>query len=154
MLTDRQKRVISALQGDIPITERPYRQLAEGLGMSESDLLETLSELRDRKVLRRFGATLKHQKSGYAANAMVAWQVAEDRIDAVGRIMAASRNISPCYRRDPTDDWPYNLYTMLHAKSEDSCHKIAGRLAEKAGVDVYTLLFSRKELKKTSMQYF
>ncbi len=154
MLTDRQKRVISALQGDIPITERPYRDIAERLGMSESELLETLTELRDRKFLRRFGATLKHQKSGYAANAMVAWQVDEERIDAVGKIMAASRNISHCYRRDPTDDWPYNLYTMLHAKSEDACHKIAGRLAEKAGVDDYTLLFSRKELKKTSMQYF
>ncbi len=154
MLTDRQKRVISALQGDLPVTARPYRELARGLGMTEADLLETLTELRDRKVLRRFGATLKHQKSGYAANAMVAWQVAEDRIDAVGKVMAASRNISHCYRRDPTDDWPYNLYTMLHAKSEDACHKIARRLAEKAGVDIYTLLFSRKELKKTSMQYF
>ena len=154
MLNELEKKVIAAIQGDIPVCERPYRELAQGIGLSEETLLATLADLRRRNLIRRFGATLRHQKSGYSANAMGAWQVAEDRVEAVGAIMAACRQISHCYRRNPTPDWPYNLYTMIHADSEEACWEIARGMAAKAGVEHYTLLFSRRELKKTSMTYF
>jgi DNA-binding Lrp family transcriptional regulator len=154
MLNELEKKVIAAIQGDIPICERPYRELAERIGLSEDTFLATLAELRRRDLIRRFGATLRHQKSGYAANAMGAWQVAETRVEEVGRMMAACRQISHCYRRNPTGDWPYNLYTMIHAESEDACWDIARGLARQTGVDMFTLLFSRRELKKTSMSYF
>jgi DNA-binding Lrp family transcriptional regulator len=154
MLNELEKKVIAAIQGDIPICEHPYRELAESIGLSENTFLATLTELRRRNLIRRFGATLRHQKSGYAANAMGAWQVAETRVEEVGRIMAACRQISHCYRRNPTDGWPYNLYTMIHAESEDACWEIARGLARQADVERFTLLFSRRELKKTSMTYF
>ena len=154
MLNELEKKVIAAIQGDIPICEHPYRVLAERIGLSEETLLATLTDLRRRNLIRRFGATLRHQKSGYAANAMGAWQVDEDRIEAVGQIMAACRQISHCYRRNPTENWPYNLYTMIHAESEDACWDLARDLAGQTAVDHFTLLFSRRELKKTSMTYF
>lgn len=154
MLSDLEKRVIASVQGDIQITERPYALIAVELGISEQKLLSTLERLSRRGVIRRFGATLRHQKSGYQANAMVAWQVEEDRMDEVGRTMASFRQVSHCYRRNPTDEWPYNLYTMVHAKDEDSCWATARKMAQKAAVDHYVLLFSRRELKKTSMKYF
>ena len=154
MLSELEKKVIAAIQGDMPICESPYRALAERIGLSEETFLATLSDLRRRDLIRRFGATLRHQKSGYAANAMGAWQVAENRLEAVGRIMAGCRQISHCYRRNPTGGWPYNLYTMIHAESEDACWQIAREMAAKTGVADFTLLFSRRELKKTSMVYF
>jgi len=154
MLTELDKKIIASIQGDIPITERPYLEIAEHLGISEELLLKSLKNLCDKGVIRRFGATLRHQKSGYEANAMVAWQVDENDIDTVGEKMAAFRAVSHCYRRNSEDDWPYNLYTMIHAKDEASCREIAGILSTEASVNTYTLLFSRKELKKTSMKYF
>ena len=72
MLTDLEKKIVKAIQGDLPILPRPYRGIAEDLGISEDLLLETLKSLCDRGVIRRFGATLRHQKSGFTANAMVA----------------------------------------------------------------------------------
>ena len=154
MLTDLEKRVIAAIQGDIPITRRPYQDIANSLGISEQTVLDTLNVLSDRGVMRRFGATLRHQKSGFSANAMVAWQVDESRVEDVGTIMASFREVSHCYRRNPSDGWPYNLYTMVHARDEGSCRTIAKTMSEKAGVRQYAILFSQKELKKTSMQYF
>ena len=154
MLTELEKRIIASIQGDIAITEHPYKEIAEKLDISEETLLDTLKGLRDRGVMRRFGATLRHQKSGFRANAMVAWMVDEDRIDEVGKVMASSRAVSHCYRRNPTEGWPYNLYTMIHAKDEVSCREIARKLSVKAHVDTYSMLFSRRELKKTSMKYF
>jgi DNA-binding Lrp family transcriptional regulator len=154
MLTELEKKVIAAIQGDIDVSARPYRQIADSLNISEDQLLEVLQSLCDRGVIRRFGATIRHQKSGFSANAMGAWQVAEDRIEAVGEIMAGFKAVSHCYRRNPTSDWPYNLYTMIHAKDDVSCRETARMMSEKSGVETFALLFSRRELKKTSMHYF
>ena len=154
MLTELEKKVIASIQEDIAITARPYLKISRALGISEDEFLETLNDLCQRGVIRRFGATLRHQQTGYKANAMVAWQVDEDHINKVGEKMASFRQVSHCYRRNPTDSWPYNLYTMVHAGDEDSCRKTAGEMATAAGVENYTLLFSKEELKKTSMVYF
>jgi DNA-binding Lrp family transcriptional regulator len=153
-LTDLEKKVISLLQTDIPVCKRPYLEMAEQIGISEEQFLEVLSGLHDRNMIRRFGATLKHQKSGFKANAMVAWNVPEDRVEEVGSIMASFSEITHCYRRDPAPGWDRNLYTMVHGASEDECFAIAAKVSKATGEKDYTLLFSRRELKKTSMQYF
>lgn len=148
------KKIIAEVQGDIPIAERPYLKIADSIGIDEETLLLRLQKLSDDGVIRRFGATLRHQQTGFTANAMVAWQVDEDRVEAVGKTMASFKEVSHCYRRNPTQEWPYNLYTMVHAKDEETCRGVARKMAEKASVETYSLLFSRKELKKTSMTYF
>ncbi|MCU0559784.1 MAG: Lrp/AsnC family transcriptional regulator [Desulfobacterales bacterium] len=154
MLTDLEKKIIASIQEDLPITAQPYREIARRLGIAEEALLEALRGLCARGVVRRFGATLRHQRTGYKANAMAAWKVDEERTDAVGRIMAGFRQVSHCYRRNPAPAWPYNLYTMIHAEDETACRETARRMSQAAGVDSYRLLFSREELKKTSMVYF
>ena len=154
MLTELEKKVVACIQKDIPITPRPYLKLAQILGVSEEIFLKTITALCEKGVIRRFGATLRHQKSGFKANAMVAWRVDEDSINDVGKAMASFNEVSHCYRRNATHDWPYNLYTMIHANDEDACRHIARKMSQKSGVDTYMLLFSRRELKKTSMEYF
>jgi len=154
MLTDLEKKIIASLQEDMAITERPYLVISEKLGISEETLLETLQSLCNRGIIRRFGATLRHQKTGFTANAMAAWQVDEDRVVEVGKKLASFKQVSHCYRRNPTASWPFNLYTMIHANDEESCRQTARNMSRKAGVETYSLLFSRKELKKTSMVYF
>ncbi len=112
MLIELEKKIIASIQGDIPVISRPYLEISKKLKITEETLLETLKDLCDRGVIRRFGATIRHQKSGFAANAMVAWIVDEKRIEEVGEKMSSFKEVSHCYRRNPTDEWPYNLYTM------------------------------------------
>ncbi len=154
MLTDLEKKIISLLQADIPVVKRPFLEMAEQIGITEDRFLSALKDLDKRGMIRRFGATLKHQKSGFKANAMVAWKVDEDKIETVGNIMAEFHEITHCYRRNPAPDWKYNLYTMVHASSEDECYAIVKKISQAVGQDEYELLFSRRELKKTSMKYF
>ncbi len=154
MLTDLKKKIIAAVQGDIPVTRRPFLEIANRIGVEEATLLNVLNELIETGVIRRFGATLRHQNSGFKANAMIAWAVEEDRIDEAGQKMAQFSQVTHCYRRNPAKDWPYNLYTMIHAKDEATCRAIAQKLSEKTSIRTYEILFSRRELKKISMQYF
>ncbi|HGY10784.1 MAG TPA: Lrp/AsnC family transcriptional regulator [Desulfobacterales bacterium] len=154
MLTDLEKKVIALLQTDIPVVKRPFLEMAEKIGITEDEFLDVLRELNDRGMIRRFGATLKHQKSGFKANAMVAWKVDEDRVEETGNIMATFQEVTHCYRRDPAPGWKYNLYTMVHASDEAECYAIVKKISEAVGEEEYELLFSREEFKKTSMTYF
>ncbi len=153
-LSKLEKKIIAALQGDIPVIERPYLKLAEDIGISEEDFLKVMNDLNDQGLIRRFGATLKHQNSGYKANAMVAWIVDEQKAVETGTKMASFDEVSHCYRRNPVPGWDYNLYTMVHATSEEECYSIVKKISDAVSIDEYSVLFSRKELKKTSMKYF
>ena len=154
MLTELEKKIIASIQQDMAVTERPYLKIAQELEISETELLKNIEALCKRGVIRRFGATLRHQRTGFKANAMIAWKVDEDRIEDVGQKMASFQQVSHCYRRNPTESWPYNLYTMVHANNEQACREVAREMSLAASVKDYALLFSREELKKTSMVYF
>lgn len=152
--TSLEKKIIHELQQDLPVVDRPFAVVAEKLGVSETELLEKIRELIADGTIRRFGATLRHQRSGYDANVMVVWEVESERLEEVGVIFASFREVSHCYQRPALEDWPYRLFTMIHGRSPQECRQIAKRMAETAGVESYSLLFTMEELKKTTMVYF
>jgi DNA-binding Lrp family transcriptional regulator len=151
-LSELEKKVIREILGDLEITAEPFKKLARKIRISQEDLLSIIQDLIRRGVIRRFGATLRHRLSGFDANAMVAWMVPE-KVDQVGKTMARFREVTHCYWRVPEKDWKYNLFTMVHASSQEECQAIAGRISQATGVEDYILLFSDRELKKTSMKY-
>jgi len=153
-LTPLEKRIIHELQKDLPVISRPFAAVAETIGISESELLEKISEFVANGTIRRFGATLRHQRSGFDSNAMVVWEVAPERAEEVGSIFASFREVSHCYQRPALPNWPYRLFTMIHGSSREVCQEIAKRMADAAKVEDYELLFTEEELKKTTMEYF
>ena len=154
MLTDLEQKVILALQRDLEVTPRPFLEVAEQLGIPEEELLAAIRSLMEQGYIRRFGATLRHQQSGYAANVLVVWRVPESDLTAIGKKLAAYREVSHCYARPPAPSWPYNLYTMIHGKAPEDCVRTAARMAAEIGMADYQMLFSETELKKTTMRYF
>jgi DNA-binding Lrp family transcriptional regulator len=154
MLTDLEKRIVQELQIDMEINAQPFKPLAERLGLEEEVLLAAIQELMDRGYIRRFGATIRHRISGFNANAMVAWAVPTPEISRVGQQMASFREVTHCYERATTGNWTYNLFTMIHGKTQVECEAIARRMASITGIADYELLFSDAELKKTTMRYF
>lgn len=154
MLTELEKKIVTELQEDLPLCSHPFRFIAERIGLGEEELLAKIREMKTRNLIRRFGAVLRHQKAGYVANAMVVWRVPEERAQEVGRMMASFKEVSHCYQRATCPDWTYNLFTMIHGESREECERIATLISDKVNVGDYRLLYSVRELKKTSMQYF
>lgn len=149
-----EKRVILALQRDLEITPRPFLELAQHLGVSEEEFLAAVRSLMAKGYIRRFGATLRHQLSGYGANALVAWTVPPDDLKRVGLLLSRHPEVTHCYHREPAPDWPYNLYSMVHGKNPGDIEVLTAALAQEAGIEDYQILFSDTELKKTTMRYF
>jgi DNA-binding Lrp family transcriptional regulator len=154
MIDDIDKKVIQLIQGDLPLDLRPFGVLAEKAEISEEEFVDRVASLKKRGIIRRFGATLRHQEAGFSSNAMVAWVVPKERIEEVGKVMAKFRAVTHCYQRKTVRGWPFNLYTMIHGDDREECRELAKKMSRKAGIQDYVLLFSEKEFKKTSMKYF
>jgi DNA-binding Lrp family transcriptional regulator len=154
VLTSKEKMVIQVLQDGIPPAERPFQILAARACLPEEEFLACVKNLCKEGYIRRLGATLQHQISGYAANAMIAWHVDEEKIEKAGRIMTSFNNVTHCYQRRTIPGWPYNIYTMVHGKTDVKCHAVVREIAEKAGITDYQVLFSEKELKRSNIRYF
>ena len=153
-ISEIEKRIVRELQGDIPLLQRPFRSIADRIGIEEEELLAKLREFRDRGVIRRLSAILRHRNLGISANAMGAWRVPENRAEEVGTKMAAFSQVSHCYQRPTRPGWPYSLFTMIHGRTAKDCEEIAESISQDTGIKDYRLLYSTRELKKVSMKYF
>lgn len=154
MLDELDKKIIAAMQVDLPLVPEPYKEIADQLGIDEARLLARLSRYRAGGEMRRMGAVLRHREIGYAANALCACRVPADRTDAVAAMMKENPAVTHCYARVPNKAWPYGFYIMLHGHTREECVDMAAALAAAAGIEDYVMLFSVREWKKTSMRYF
>lgn len=146
--------LIRAVNGPLSIEARPFAPIADAAGVSEEQVLERLRAWREDGTIRRFGARVNHRQLGFDANGMSVWDVPPENEDAVGRFMSDQPEVSHCYVRPRSDSWPYNLYAMIHGKSEESVRAVAERIAQHAGLSGYRVLFSSKEFKKSAPRYF
>ena len=154
MLDKFDKNIVRRLQEDIPLEKEPYKTIAEELGITEDELFKRINNLRDKGALRRIGAILYHRKAGFYHNAMVVWTVPDNRSAEIGSFMASLPSISHCYKRVTLDNWQYNMYTMIHGQTTEECEAIVSTISKQTGINEYKILYSIKELKKTSMKYF
>jgi DNA-binding Lrp family transcriptional regulator len=154
-ITSTDVKIMAELQRSLPMTKRPFKAIAEKIGLTESEVIEKTRSYGEKKYYRRFGATLRHQKAGFKANGMGIWAVpAEEDRQGVGEMLSAYHEVSHAYERPTFEGWPYHVFTMIHGESEDEVRQIAKGMSEKVGITDYDVLFSTREFKKTSMQYF
>lgn len=154
--SDEDREAILILQEDLPLVSEPFDLWAEAAGWDVDRLLAKGEEMRERTVMRRFAAVLNHRRAGFGANGMAVWKVPVDQVDDFGSRMATFTSVSHCYRRPTYDDWPYNLFTMVHARSKDACEETIAALADEAGLgpDDYAVLYSTFEFKKVRLRYY
>ena len=152
-ISERDKEFIRELQKDIELIEEPFNEPAKRLGITVEQLLAKAREYEKVGIMRRFAAILRHRDAGFTANGMIVWNVKEN-VDEIGYRVAAYPQVSHCYKRPTYEDWPYNLFSMVHAKSRESCIKIAEEIAKDIKIDDYKILFSLREFKKERVKYY
>ena len=109
--------------------------------------------MRERGLIRKFGAVVRHREAGFTGNAMVVWAVPEDRCEQVGQVLSSFPEITHCYERSPAFEGKYNLFSMIHLRQQDIEEKIEA-ISAATGIQDYLILTSEEEFKKSSMEYF
>jgi DNA-binding Lrp family transcriptional regulator len=156
-LTSGEIAFVRVMQRDLALVPTPLVAVAEELGITFAEAAAMHQRFLDSGRMRRFAAVLHHRKAGFGANAMGVWAgPAEDpeALRRLGETMAGFRAVSHCYQRPSYPEWPYNLFTMVHGKSELECEQTLAAIAEATGISDRLALYSTKEFKKVRVRYF
>lgn len=131
---------------DIPLTKRPFDEISKTLGITEKEVISRIKKLIEGGKLRRFSGLIAHRAIGITANAMCMWNVPDDKVEEIGKIMASFDEVTHCYERK--NPWGYNLFTMVHGYERKECKEVIKRISEATGINDYSIMFSDRELKK------
>ncbi|MCW8827491.1 MAG: AsnC family transcriptional regulator [Gammaproteobacteria bacterium] len=149
------RQIIQATQAGLPLTPRPYHQLAAHLGLEPEEVMRRLQRMQQRGIIRRIGAVPNHYALGYRGNGMSVWDVPDERIAQLGRRIGELDFVSHCYQRPRhLPDWPYNLFAMVHGHDRDEVRDKVSIIAGLLGADNrgHQILFSTRILKKSGLR--
>jgi DNA-binding Lrp family transcriptional regulator len=127
-LSEFDRELIAATQSGLPLVDRPYEAI---------------------------GAVPNHYRLGWVANGMTVWDVADERIDALGAQVGALPGVTHCYRRPRSlPQWPYNLFAMVHGHTRADVERQALEIEQLLGDACrgHDILYSSAILKKTGLR--
>ncbi|KQC06842.1 MAG: hypothetical protein APR62_07445 [Smithella sp. SDB] len=153
-MTEKQNKVARLIQKDLAVAKSPFDKIGESCGLTGREVLKIIKELSEKKIIRRFGAILRHQKAGYTKNVLVVWSVPAKQVEQSGKILSSYSFVSHCYERNPALKKKYNLFTMLHFKKDENILQLIRDMVKATGIDDYLILESIQEYKKKSPEYF
>jgi DNA-binding Lrp family transcriptional regulator len=158
-LTPAERDLVVEIQGGLPTTETPYRDVAASLGVETEWVVETIERFRLEGKVRRVGIVPNHYALGYTENGMTVWDVPDDLVGAVGPAVASLDFVTHCYERPRHEGvWPYNVFAMTHGRSEAESEERVERVREEMARfwdvtdDDWDTLFSTRILKKTGIR--
>ncbi len=111
-MADRQ--LIDRYQRDLPVSERPYEDMARELGLTEAEVIERLSTLQEQQVLSRVGPVFEHSQAGASLLAAVA--APDEQMDLVAARINRAPGVNHNYAREHT----YPLWFVMTAPNEDT----------------------------------
>jgi siroheme decarboxylase len=147
--------IMRATQAGLPLTPQPYQRIAEQLGLTAETVMTRMTAMQEQGIIRRIGAVPNHYKLGYRFNGMTVWNVPDGIIDELGQKVGQLEFVSHCYHRPRRlPEWPYNLFAMVHGKSQADVDKQIQQITDLLGDSSqgYDVLYSTKILKKTGFQ--
>ena len=152
-ISDTERKILAALQGGFPRSQTPYKDIAERVGIKIEQLLTILKDWKQDGKIRRIGSIVDHFKVGISAGAMVAWRVEPERVEQVGTKLAGFKEVTHAYERKIAENWPFNIYTMIHGADIKEVEQTVKRMSQACDVSDYRILITQKELKKVPPTY-
>ena len=155
-LSEADRKVVAGIQSGLPLVSRPYAEIGKAIGMPESEVIERVAGLLKRGLIKRMGVIVRHHELGYRANAMVVWDIPDEKVSELGQCMGCFEFVTLCYRRPRRlPDWPYNLFTMIHGRNrEEVLDKLAFLVRRCHLQDItHDILFSRRRFKQRGAVY-
>ncbi|HUT63458.1 MAG TPA: hypothetical protein VMZ04_05825, partial [Anaerolineae bacterium] len=114
ILSKRGIEFLGVIQTDFPITERPFAEVANRLGWTEKEVIDSLHTLMHSGIVRAFGPVFEPRKLGYVST-LIAAKVESERVAEIAAAMLDIREITHNYLRDHE----LNLWFTLTARSKE-----------------------------------
>ncbi|WP_435333687.1 siroheme decarboxylase subunit beta [Haloarchaeobius sp. TZWWS8] len=154
-LTEVEAELLLAIQSGFPLSKTPYADLAADLRVETDEVLAAIERLREGGCIKRIGCVVNHVVTGFSNNCMVVWDVPDEELDERGLAVGELPYVTLCYHRPrrPGQDWPYNLFTMIHGREASAVDEKVDELATEYLPFDHERLYSTETLKQTGAQY-
>ena len=150
------RQLIDEIQSGLPLVERPYAEIAQKVGIDEQEVMRRIEIMLTTGAIRRMGVVVRHHELGYRANAMLVWDIADQRVNEVAKQLSRVDCITLCYQRPRhLPHWPYNLFTMIHGKERQSVKQRIEEIVQQYGLSDIPMatLFSLRRFKQRGACY-
>jgi DNA-binding Lrp family transcriptional regulator len=143
-LTEQDKQLLNQMQGAFPLEPRPYKAVADALGVPEENVLARVQELIDDRIIRQVTPIFDTRALGYESM-LVAAKVDADNPHQPAQVINAHPGVSHNYLRNHE----FNLWFTI-ATEPDSKLGLEGTLdvlAKEAGAESVRMLPTLKLFK-------
>ena len=123
------RAILNQIQSDFPITSRPYRIIAEKLGLDQKEVIKRVLRLKDKGIIRRIGGNFTPDKLGFVIT-LCAAAVPEEKISGFVEVVNRYAGVTHNYRRDNT----VNIWFTFIAPTMDEINANLKQIAEETGV--------------------
>ena len=123
--------IVNLMQNGFPITERPYREAAGLIGITEDELIERLGRMLDEGVLTRFGPLFQIERIG-GAFTLAAMSVPKADFERVAAIVNAMPEVAHNYEREHD----LNMWFVLATETPERIRDAIGRIEREVGYKV------------------
>ena len=155
ILDSTDRSIIEATQSGLPFVAEPYAEIASNLGLDESEVIDRLSAMKARGVVRRIGVAPNHYALGMTSNGMTVWNVEDAAASELGAEVGQLDFVSHCYLRPRALPlWPYNLFAMVHGSGPTEVEEKRMSISLLLGAACHgsDVLYSTRILKKTGLR--
>lgn len=136
------KQLLELIQTNFPVVSRPYKLIAEKLGLEETEVINRIQKLRQTGPIRRLGGLFDSRKMGYVGT-LCAMKVQPQDIEKVAQVIAEYPGITHNYLRDHE----YNMWFTLLAESELKIQAVINDILWRTGITEILNLPSQKVFK-------
>ncbi len=133
-LDDINRHIINTLQYGFPLSDRPYKEAADTLGISENDLITRLEYLLENGLLTRFGPLFNAENLGGALS-LCAMEIPEAEFKTVTEQINALPEVAHNYQRDHK----MNMWFVLATKSLEEKHQTLQKIEQQTGHKVFDM---------------
>ncbi len=128
-MDDIDKAILNRIQSDFPITSRPYLTIADELNLTEKEVLDRVSGLKEMGIIRRIGANFVPAKLGYVST-LCAAKVPEDKIERFAEVVNRFPGVTHNYRRENS----FNVWFTFIAPSMEEIEQNLKEIEHETGI--------------------
>lgn len=123
------KKILNIIQKEFPVVAEPFKEVAERVGVSEDEVLERISRLKQEGIIRRIGAVFDSKKMGFVST-LCAARVPEDTLKDFVRVVNSYPGVTHNYRRSHE----YNVWFTFIAPDEGTLQKSLAEIRDRTGI--------------------
>jgi siroheme decarboxylase len=132
-LTALEKCLLDEYQHNFPLTPAPYADIAQQLGVSETEVMNTLESLQGRGYISRIGPVFAPQRAG--SSTLAAMSVPVKQLEKIAAFVSRFEEVNHNYEREHD----FNLWFVVTAPDQARVEQLLDEIESSTGIAVLDL---------------